>query len=305
MLRAHVERLEVVGLDEAYIDLTGSTATGRRAAGEGGGSRGNRPALLDRDRPDKPVAKVSSDAEKPDGFLEMCATRGVRALRGRLARPDSRGSARRRSSGWSRTGSTRSPRWPPPDAARHLVRRPARPAPRPARALRGRAPIELSRVAKSESRETTFDYDLHGLEADRAGARRLTASCARAGAQERAAAHRHQGAPRRLLDAHPRAHARGARRRRGRRGRSRWSCCAFDPTRPVRLLGVRVAGWTRAAGRPPAPTSSAVALRYLDDPDRAGRAEVQPVLVASVRSYSRPATYGPRSITGTVTERPW
>src|SRR5215210_782134 len=74
VLRSHVERLEVVGLDEAYMDLTGldrHRAAARRIK-----------AAVQRDTglccsigigPSKLVAKVASDADKPDGFLELTA----------------------------------------------------------------------------------------------------------------------------------------------------------------------------------------------------------------------------------------
>src|SRR5688572_11047554 len=72
VLHAHVERVEVVGLDEAYLDLTGierPRSAARRvksAVQEATGltcSIGIGPSQL--------VAKVASDAEKPDGFVVL------------------------------------------------------------------------------------------------------------------------------------------------------------------------------------------------------------------------------------------
>jgi DNA polymerase-4 len=72
LVRAHVERVEVVGLDEAYLDLDGlyspRTAMRRliaeiRAATQLTCSVGIGPNKL--------VAKVASDAEKPAGFLVL------------------------------------------------------------------------------------------------------------------------------------------------------------------------------------------------------------------------------------------
>src|SRR5688572_11568144 len=79
LLRAHVERVEVVGLDEAYLDLEGLVTP--RAA-----MRRLVAAIKDETGltasvgigPNKLVAKVASDAEKPAGFVvlsreEACA----------------------------------------------------------------------------------------------------------------------------------------------------------------------------------------------------------------------------------------
>src|SRR5436190_6231526 len=72
VLREHVERVEVVGLDEAYLDLTEierPKAAARRlkaAVHDGTGltcSIGIGPSKL--------VAKVASDADKPDGFVVL------------------------------------------------------------------------------------------------------------------------------------------------------------------------------------------------------------------------------------------
>jgi DNA polymerase IV len=116
--------------------------------------------------PRKLVAKVASDAEKPDGFLELTAEQarerfgeaspglipgigpktvarlerlGVTSLAALGASPDSQLTE-----------------WFGPRLGRHLGAL--------ARFEDERA-IETVRVAKSESRETTFDRDLHGLEA--------------------------------------------------------------------------------------------------------------------------------------------
>ena len=74
VLREQVERIEVVGLDEAYLDLTGVERP--RAAG-----RRIKTAVTERTGlacsigigPNKLVAKVASDADKPNGFLMLSA----------------------------------------------------------------------------------------------------------------------------------------------------------------------------------------------------------------------------------------
>ena len=79
IVRAQVERVEVVGLDEAYLDLDGLVAPRaamRRMVGEIKAATGLTASVGI--GPNKLVAKVSSDAEKPAGFVvlsreEACA----------------------------------------------------------------------------------------------------------------------------------------------------------------------------------------------------------------------------------------
>jgi DNA polymerase-4 len=167
VLHREVERVEVVGLDEAYLDLTGLDR--HRSA-----ARRVKAAVQDETGlccsigigPSKLVAKVASDADKPDGFLELTQDearerfsgaspglipgigpktqqrleqRGIATL-GRLAEtPDSRLSE-----------------WFGGNLGPHLGRL-AR--------FEDDRPLETVRIAKSESRETTFDRDLRGLTA--------------------------------------------------------------------------------------------------------------------------------------------
>jgi DNA polymerase-4 len=72
IVRAHVERVEVVGLDEAYLDLDGlysPRAAMRRLIAEIG-ARTELTCSLGIG-PNKLVAKVASDAEKPAGFVVL------------------------------------------------------------------------------------------------------------------------------------------------------------------------------------------------------------------------------------------
>jgi DNA polymerase IV len=72
LVRAHVERVEVVGLDEAYLDLEGlysPRAAMRRLIAEIRAA--TRLTCSVGIGPNKLVAKVASDAEKPAGFLVL------------------------------------------------------------------------------------------------------------------------------------------------------------------------------------------------------------------------------------------
>ena len=145
--------------------------------------------------------------------------------------------------------------------ADHARRRRCRTRARARRALRPESRGELGRRARfehdgvvgaarkvvSESRERTFDDDVRRCRSTaRSADDEWPASCARASPPtERQRAHdRDQDPPRRLHHRHTRAH--DLRARRATSGRSRpWRCACstkYSPSRPVRLLGVRVAG---------------------------------------------------------------
>jgi DNA polymerase-4 len=86
IVRAHVERVEVVGLDEAYLDLTGlySPRTAmRRLVAEVAATVGVTCSVGI--GPNKLVAKVASDAEKPAGFVVL--TRSEACARFAMAAP--------------------------------------------------------------------------------------------------------------------------------------------------------------------------------------------------------------------------
>ena len=72
ILRAHVERVEVVGLDEAYLDVAGlysPRAAMRRLLAEI--KAATQLTCSVGIGPNKLVAKVASDAEKPAGFVVL------------------------------------------------------------------------------------------------------------------------------------------------------------------------------------------------------------------------------------------
>jgi DNA polymerase-4 len=162
LLRGHVERVEQVGLDEAYLDLAGLVspkAAMRRLVAEIRERTGMSASVGI--GPNKLVAKVASDAEKPAGFLmltreEACA-RFAQAPPGLVPGIGPRTAERLEALGIRTLAALAATE----DAV--LVEAfGARQGPW----LRGRARFEGSdvvepvREAVSESRETTFDTDI-------------------------------------------------------------------------------------------------------------------------------------------------
>jgi DNA polymerase-4 len=258
VLHEHVDRVEVVGLDEAYLDLTGlerprSAARRLKAAvyvhtgltcsiGIG---------------PNKLVAKVASDAEKPDGFVELsreeACERFAGASPGLIPGIGPKTVDRLRAQDIETLGQLGVT---PPDALAGWFGERLGPH------LAGLARFEddrvvtTVRVAKSESRETTFDRDLHGLEALEPVLERLAAQlCETLVRQEQRG--RTIGIKVRLDDFS--THTRARTRDEATNHVAVVTDCArqllreFDPPRPVRLLGVRVAGLDEEPGsrRPP------------------------------------------------------
>ncbi|MFL5895598.1 MAG: DNA polymerase IV [Thermoleophilaceae bacterium] len=162
VLHEHVERVEAASLDEAYLDLTGlerPKAAARRIKAAVGESTGLGCSIGI--GPSKLVAKVASDAEKPDGFVvltkdEACA-RFAQASPGLIPGIGPRTTERLRAGGVKTLDELR--RVPVqqlvdafgPGLGPHLLRL-AR--------FEDDRDVEPVRVAKSESRETTFDYDV-------------------------------------------------------------------------------------------------------------------------------------------------
>jgi DNA polymerase IV len=265
VLRAHVDRVEVVGLDEAYLDLSGFERP--RAA-----ARRVKAAVLESTGlgcsigigPSKLVAKVASDADKPDGFLaltqaeaqarfgdaapglipgigpktvERLAARGVETLGALGATPE------RELVEWF------GPRLGP------QLGRLAR--------FEDERPLETVRVAKSESRETTFDRDLRGLDALRPVLERLAAElCATLERQGRSG--RTIGIKVRLADfttlTRSRTVGEATNDRDVVRGLAWELLRELAPERPVRLLGIRVAGLDERGSVAPARSQLELAL---------------------------------------------
>jgi DNA polymerase-4 len=247
VLRAQVDLVEVVGLDEAYLDLSGFERP--KAA-----ARSIKAAVSERTGlgcsigigPNKLVAKVASDADKPDGFLSLTAAqarerfadRSPRLVPGIGPRTAERLEARgvRTLAALATVPDASLVEWFGGRLGPHLGRL-AR--------FEDDRPLETARARKSESRETTFDRDLVGLGAllpilDRLSGE-LCAELARHGRRGRTI-----GIKVRLDDfsTHTRARTLASSvsdvETVGRVAAELLR--ALDPRRPVRLLGVRVAG---------------------------------------------------------------
>ena len=246
VLREHTDSVEVVGLDEAYIDLTGierPRAAARRikaAVLAGTGlmcSVGIGPSKL--------VAKVASDADKPDGFLaltcEQARRRFAAASPGLIPGIGPKTVARLEAHGVTTLEALAT--LPDGELAGWFGSRLGPHLARLARFEDARS-LESLRVRKSESRETTFDRDLRGLAELEPVLGRLTA--------ELCAALAHRGRTGRTIaikirlddfSTHTRARTVSAPTNdEAEVGRVAGELLrAFDPRRPVRLLGVRIA----------------------------------------------------------------
>jgi DNA polymerase-4 len=261
VLHEHVERVEVAGLDEAYLDLSGlerPKAAARRV----------KAAIRDRTGlgcsigmgPSKLVAKVASDAEKPDGFVvlsrEEACERFAGAAPGLIPGIGPKTVERLTERGISTLGELAAvpsavlASWFGERLGPHLGAL--------ARFQDERA-VTTYRKSKSESRETTFDRDLVGIEALEPILVRLTAElCETLGKQ--GSSGRTIGIKVRLDDFS--THTRARTREEPTNDFAVVSEVArtllreFDPPRPVRLIGVRVAGLDEQERKPRAPQAA-------------------------------------------------
>jgi DNA polymerase-4 len=237
----------VVGLDEAYLDLTG---TERPVA---------RMRLLQEEiksvtgltcsvgiGPNKLVAKVASDAEKPRGFVilsrEQACARFAGAACGLVPGIGPKTVERLRAVGITTLGQLG-------QAPREELA--ARFGPRLGAELRRRArfedetPVTEERKVVSESRELTFDHDVSAIaELETVLDGLVERLCA--GLREQSRRGRTVGIKVRLDDFSTHTRARTLREAVASAGEvgpiARELLRRFDPPRPVRLLGVRVAG---------------------------------------------------------------
>jgi DNA polymerase-4 len=254
IVRGHLEQVEVVGLDEAYAELTGLPAPHaalRRVRSEIERATGLSCSVgLG---PNKLVAKVASDAEKPGGFVVLTREQATRRFAGSpcglVPGIGPKTTERLRALGISSLGELAAAA--PEQLARAFGPRLAAELQRRAR-FEDDSPVTQERKVISESRETTFDRDISDLgKLERILERLARRLCHTLTAQRRGG--RTVGIKVRLDDfsTHTRARtlpapvaaadqvlpvARELLRR-------------FAPRRPVRLLGVRVAGLEQVEGR--------------------------------------------------------
>ena len=262
ILRRNAETVEVVGLDEAYVDLTGifsPKATMRRIAAEIREETGL--DLLGRDLREPHAGEDHQRAGQARRPRRPLASRSAGAIRRGLPRPGSRDRAEDGRHGSSAMGIR--------TLAELRRARRGRAASRPSG--RARAPgctaapgfEDETPLTRRPRDEVAIDRDhlrrrrrrprrAGGL-ARRSWRRSSAAGCAKR--DLRGPHDRDQGPPRRLDQRHPLAHGRASRPT-----TRRWSAAvalellrAYSPPRPVRLLGVRVAQF--GDGEPPRTTT--------------------------------------------------
>ncbi len=252
IVRAHVERVEVVGLDEAYLDVDGlfsPRAAMRRLVADIHEATGLTCSVGI--GPNKLVAKVASDAEKPAGFVvltrEQACERFAPSPPGLVPGIGPKTAARLLALGIRTLGELAA-------APEQLLVE--RFGANLGRELRRRARFEhdgvvgAERKVVSESRERTFDEDIRDPERLRAELERMSRElCASLAKHGRAG--RTIGIKVRLDDFSTvtRAHTVAEPTRDAELvGEVAQRLLAqYAPPRPVRLLGVRVAGLAAAA----------------------------------------------------------
>jgi len=162
VIGARIERVEQLGLDEAYLDLSGLSspeAIMRLLVAEIAAETGINASVGI--GPNRLVAKVASDAEKPNGFVILTAEEA----RQRFADAPVRlvpGIGPRTSQRLDKLGIATLVQLREADAATLAASFGARqgPALRALANFEGSAELTTERIAVSESRETTFDIDL-------------------------------------------------------------------------------------------------------------------------------------------------
>ena len=247
LIRSAADAVEVIGLDEAYLDLSGMPAPRaqmRRLARtiEQRTSLGCSIGI----GPSKLVAKVASDAEKPRGFVvlsaEQAAGRFASARCGLIPGIGPKTAERLRVAGLATLGELAAA---PAERLRSLF------GPRLGEELGRRArfqddsPVTQERKVVSESRETTFDTDLATMAELEPVLQTLVAKLCD-GLERQRRCGRTIGIKVRLDDFSTHTRARTLAEPIGTADRvgpvALELLRQFAPPRPVRLLGVRVAG---------------------------------------------------------------
>ncbi len=248
LVRGTVERVEVLGLDEAYLDLSelhSPRAAMRRLVTQIRQQTGMNASVGI--GPNTLVAKVASDAEKPRGFVVL--TREEACARFAHAPPSLLpGIGAKTAERLERLGiATLAQLAAAPDAAlREAFGARQGPWLRARARFEGTAHVEPVRVAVSESRETTFDEDISAPEALEGELRRLSDRLC-AGLAEHERAGRTIAIKVRLDDWTTVTRARTVGEATNEPevvfGVARELLREYAPPRPVRLLGVRIAGF--------------------------------------------------------------
>ena len=269
LLRAHVERVEVVGLDEAYLDLAGlysPRAAMRRLLADI--KRATRLTCSVGIGPNKLVAKVASDAEKPAGFVvlsrEQARARFAAAAPGLVPGIGPKTAARLAALGLTTLAAVGSA--PEQLLVEHF-------GPNHGRDIGRRARFEhdgivgAPRKAVSESRERTFDRDISDPAEHRDALARMAEELC-AGLARHGRSGRTIGIKVRLDDFTTVTRARTIPEATCDAGRvtavALRLLADYAPPRPVRLLGVRVAGLEhepreQSASSPEVPASAELA----------------------------------------------
>ncbi len=247
VVRAHVRTVEVVGLDEAYLELTGTSAPEavmRQLSDEIGRRTGLSSSVgLG---PNKLVAKVASDAEKPGGFVVLSRLRACERFSsspcGLVPGIGPRTVERLLALGIETLGQLAAAKTE--QLAGVFGRRLGAELQRRAR-FEDDSPVTQERKVISESREVTFDYNIRDLPRLEQQLSELVGRlCETLQAQRRAG--RTIGIKIRLDDFT--THTRARTLPEPVSDAERVGTVAlellrrFAPARPVRLLGVRVAG---------------------------------------------------------------
>jgi DNA polymerase-4 len=247
LIRHHVPSVEAAGLDEAYADLTGMVAPSaamRRVVRDIQVETGLHASVGI--GPNKLVAKVASDADKPDGFVVLSSTQAALRFADEPCRLIP-GIGPKTAERLERMGVVTVQDLADAAEANLIEAFGTRQGPWLAKRARFEddAPIQTSREAVSESREETFDEDISDVEEMRARMGELVGELSRALRK-----HGHKGRTVGIkvrysdFETHTRARTVPAPIDDAENiGRIAGELLdEFNPERAVRLLGVRVAG---------------------------------------------------------------